>query len=120
MNQTISSIDNPCALMVQTPNAADCPASLTEDAQRIYTALTERPADFEDFFTPARRGSLEATPTYHALTERPADVEDFFSPPRQFAQAEPTYKALTERPGEPPTDESTAPEVPPGIQHIAA
>lgn len=123
MDRTIIAIDDPSATVVasNTPNATDCPASLTEDVQRIYRALTERPADFEDFFTLPRRGSLEAAPTYHALTERPADFADFFVPPRrQFAQAEATYKALTERPGGPPTDESTAREVPPDTQHIAA
>jgi hypothetical protein len=122
MNQRISGIDNPYALTAKTPNAADCRAPLTEDAQpRTYKAFTERPADFVDFFTPSRRGSLKATPTYCALTERPADFERPFVPPRrQRSDAGPTYRALTERPGETPEDESAALEVPPGTDHVAA
>ena len=118
MNQTILSIDNPCALMANTTNPA---VPLKVDAQRTCTALTHRPADFGGLFTPLRRESLDTTPAYTALTERPADFESpFASPRRQRIDAAPTYNALTKRPGETPTDESTALKVPPSLEHIAA
>jgi CheY-like chemotaxis protein len=66
-----------------------------QPALPTYATLSERPADFEDFFVPSLRQS-----TYTVLREAPADFEGFFIPSRRQGgeQTVATYKALTEPP----------------------
>jgi hypothetical protein len=101
MDQTILEIDHITATMVPVePDTAACDvASVANVEPRIYTALTERPADFEGYFAPARRQHIEAVVTYKALTERPANFVDFFVPPRpKSTEGVATYAALKKRP----------------------
>lgn len=105
MNEPILALDDrmdTLMLAEKTLRAADYDEPVAADAPqpRTYTALTERPADFEGFFVPPRRQCAEAVPTYTALTERPADFEGFMVPRRHQCaeQTLPTYKALTEPP----------------------
>jgi CheY-like chemotaxis protein len=91
----------PLATVPNTPPAGDqSEQSAEQPAQPTYTALTERPANFEDFFVPYVRQSVEAPSTYTALREAPADFEGFFVPSRRQGteQAAATYRALTEPP----------------------
>jgi CheY-like chemotaxis protein len=71
-----------------------------QPALPTYATLSERPADFEDFFVPALRQSGETASTYTVLREAPADFEGFFIPSRRQGaeQAVAAYKALTEPP----------------------
>jgi CheY-like chemotaxis protein len=71
-----------------------------QPALPTYMALSERPADFEDFFVPSLRQSAETASTYTALSEAPGDFEGFFVPSRRQGaeQAVATYRALTEPP----------------------
>jgi hypothetical protein len=105
MEQTILEIDHIApTLMSIEPDAAPYDVPLVADAQpRIYTALTERPADSEVYFGLARHQHLDAVvtyrPTYKALTERPADFVDFFVPPcPKSTEGVATYTALKRHP----------------------
>jgi hypothetical protein len=124
MDQTTIAIEALSATLVDSDTLSDvergeCPAQDTQP--RTYTALTERPADFEGYFVPPRRQFVEAGPTYKALTERPANFEGLFGPRRQeTAQAEPIYRAMARPSAGAATDEAAATKAPLGLDDIAA
>ena len=101
MDQAILEIDHITATMVPVvpDTTANDRLSVADAEPRLYAALTERPADFEGYFIPARRQHIEAVVTYKALTERPANFVDFFVPPRpKSTEGVATYMALKKRP----------------------
>jgi CheY-like chemotaxis protein len=93
----------PLATVRNTSPGESLPSARDQSEQSalpIYTALCERPADFEDFFVPSLRQSAETASTYIALSEAPAAFESFFVPSRRqgVEQGVATYRALTEPP----------------------
>ncbi|HTQ25257.1 MAG TPA: hypothetical protein VMI09_11220 [Candidatus Binataceae bacterium] len=100
MDHTTLEIDSSKATIVSVMSGtAAYDVSVVADEPRIYTALTERPADFDGYFAPASLQHVEAVVTYRALTGRPADFDGVFVPPRRKCiEGVATYTALKKRP----------------------